>query len=126
MAITTTRTDCERDNVAVRLPNATSLGFGLYKAKRGNWVQYEIDNHNFIGRVIGRVLCEGKVFIEVAQASLAFDHAYIRWIRPEDVRECRMNPPKTVFDFFTGEWNNPEDIHAKLAYGVSDMKDQMS
>ncbi len=126
MPITTTRPDCTRDNVAVHLPNATSLGFGRRKAKRGNWVQYEVENHHFVGRVISRVTCEGKTFVEVAQASPAFAHAYIRWIAAADIRECRDNPPRHVFDFFAGEWSKPEDIHAKLAYGVSDMQDQLS
>ncbi len=126
MAITTTRTDCTRDNQAVRLPNASTLGFGLWKAKRGNWVMYEVDNIHFVGRVIGRVTCERVVYIEVAQACESFSHAYVRWIKPEQVRECRAAPPKRVFEFFTGDWSNMETIHAALAYGVSDMKDQLA
>ena len=125
--ITTTRTDCTRDNVAVHLPNATSLGFGQPKAKRGNWVMYEIDDHHFVGRVIGRVTCEGTVYVEVAQATLDFSSVHVRWIKPTDIRECRANPPRTVFEFFADEhWNNdPEQVHAKLAYGVSDLRDQL-
>ena len=125
MTITTTRTDCTRDNVAVYLPNATTLGFGKRKAKRGNWVEYEVDNHHFVGRIISRVTCEGKVYVEVAQASPAFAHAYIGWIEPAQIRECRENPPRAVFDFFSGDWSNVEDIHAKIAYGISDLRDQM-
>lgn len=123
--ITTTRTDCTRDNVAVYLPNATMLGFGQKKAKRGNWVRYEIDNHFFVGRVIGRVTCEGEVFVEVAQATLGFSAAHVRWIKPYDVRECRAKPPRAVFDFFAEEWTSAEEIHAKLEYGVSDLQDQL-
>lgn len=123
--ITTTRTDCKRDNVAIPLPNATSLGFGRWQAKRGNWVMYEIDNHHFVGRVIGRVTCEGKVYVEVAQATLGFTSVHVRWIKPVDVRECRPHPPRDVFEFFAGKWDKPEEIHAKLSNGVSDMKDQL-
>lgn len=124
--ITTTRTDCERDNKAVKLPNASTLGYGLWKAKRGHWVSYEADNAHFVGRVIGRVVCENTVYVEVAQAAEGFSCAYVRWVKPEQIRECRAVPPKSVFDFFTGEWSNVESIHAALAYGVSDMKDQQA
>lgn len=126
MLTTTTRQDCTRDNVAIFLPSASTLGFGRFKAKRGNWVMYEIDNHHFVGRVIGRVVCEGIAYVEVAQASQDFSHAYVRWIKPSDVRECRENPPRSVFEFFAGEWTDIEKIHDALAYGVSDMKDQLA
>jgi hypothetical protein len=128
MSITTTRTDCKRDNNLVYLPNAAKYGFGLTKASRGNWIRYATDDdseHSFVGRVISRVTCEGKIFIEIAQASLDFSCAYVRWIKPEQVRECRKNPPRSVFEFFAANnWDNPEDIHAALAYGVSDLQDQ--
>ena len=127
MTITTTRADCTRDNNLVYLPNASTLGFGLYKAKRGNWVQWEMDGYHHVGRVIGRVVCEGKVYIEVAKAALDFSSAYVRWIDPAMVRECRENPPRRVFEFFAATtWDNPEDIHAALAYGVSDLHDQLT
>ena len=126
MTITTTRTDCTRDNRAVRLPNASTLGFGRWKAKRGNWVMYEIDNAHFVGRVISRVVCEGKEYVEVAQATLSFSSAHVRWIDPAAIRECRAAPPSKVFAFFAGDWSDPETIHAALAYGVSDLHDQMA
>ena len=127
MTITTTRSDCTRDNNFVYLPNASTLGFGLRKAKRGNWVQWESDNGHHVGRVIGRVICEGKVYIEVAKAALDFSSAYVRWVDPAKVRECRKNPPRRVFEFFAATtWDNPEDIHAALAYGVSDLHDQLT
>ena len=126
MTITTTRTDCTRDNVAVFLPCATTLGFGKTKAKRGNWILYERDNHKFIGRVIGRVICEGVVYVEIAKASENFSHVFVGWVKPEEVKECREKPPRAVFAFFAGfEWHSADAIHAKLAYGVSDLKDQM-
>ena len=123
MTITTTRTDCTRDNIAVRLPNAAStLGFGKWKAKRGDWIRYEVgDNHHFCGRVISRVTCEGQTYIEIAGASGSFSSAYVHWIKPAQVRECRKAPPKTVFDFFAGDWRDIEAIHARLA----DLNDQM-
>lgn len=127
MTITTTRRDCTRDNRACHLPNASTLGFGCWKAKRGNWIVYESDDGSkHCGRVIARVLCEGAVYLEIAQASESFDSAFVRWVKPEMVRQCRASPPYTVFDFFRSAWKNPDDIHAMLAYGVSDMRDQLA
>jgi hypothetical protein len=125
MTITTTRTDCERDYVGVRLPNATTLGFGKYYAQPGNWVLYEQGDYHHVGRVICRVQCEDKIYVEVAAATSDFASVMVRWVKPEEVRECRAEPPRRVFDFFAGDWNSPEEIHAKLAHGVSDMKDQL-
>lgn len=122
---TLTRTDCTRDNVAVICPNATLLGVGTRKCKRGAWLRYEIDNQSFTGRVIGRVTCEGKVFIELAQASIDFTHVYIRWIEPGQVREVRHSPPRAVFNFFAQDDWKPEAVFAALEHGVSDMKDQL-
>lgn len=122
-----TRSDCTRDNTRVPCPNATSLGFGLKYCKRGFWVEYEQDNQKFVGRAIGRVTCEGKVYIELAVASLGFSAAFVRWINPADVREVRRAPPRHVFNFFadTGGWQ-PEPIFRALEYGVSDLHDQMN
>ncbi len=121
-----TRTDCKRDDVKVICPTAILIGFGIRHCKRGFWVQYEIDNQHFVGRSIGRVTCEGTIYIEVAQASNNFSSAFIRWVKPEDVREIRRSPPRKVFDFFAdkGGWY-PEAIFRALEYGVSDMHDQM-
>ena len=127
MTIKTTRTDCTRDNVAVVAPNATLLGFGTRKVKRGNWVVYESsDGARFVGRVISRVTCEGKVYVEIAQAAENFGYVYIRWIEPEQVKECRASPPRNVFSFFSGSFDDPETIHAQIEYGVSDMPDQLA
>jgi hypothetical protein len=126
MQTTLTRTDCTRDDVRVPCPNATTLGFGLSYCKRGFWVEYEIDNQHHVGRAIGRVTCEGKVYIEVAQATLAFSTVHIRWIEPAHVREVRRAPPRHVFNFFadTSGWH-PDAIFRALEYGVSDLHDQI-
>ena len=126
MTITTTRTDCERSFTAVKLPNARLEGFGKRFAQPGNWIVYENADFHHVGRVICSVVCEGKTYVEIAQASIDFGSAFVRWIDPVWVKECRKSPPKTVFEFFSGDWGSPEEIHAKLAYGVSDLKDQMS
>jgi hypothetical protein len=119
-----TRTDCERDNVGVLCKNATTMGFGLRHCKRGNWVEYEVDDHRHVGRAIGRVRCEGKEYIELAVATLAFSAAFIRWIDPLTVKEVRKSPPRNVFKFFADtEWQ-PAAVFAALEYGVSDLHDQ--
>ena len=121
-----TRTDCKRDNVKVYCPNATLLGFGLKHCKRGYWVVYETDNHKHVGRAIGRVTCEGKVYIELATASESFSSAFIRWVDPLEVREVRRAAPKRVFDFFADDagWQ-PGAIFRALEHGVSDLPDQL-
>lgn len=123
---TLTRNDCTRDNVKVYCPNATSLGYGRHYCKCGFWVEYEVDSHKHVGRAIGRVTCEGIVYIELAVATLAFSSAHVRWVKPEDVREVRRAPPRKVFDFFasTDGWD-PELVFKALEYVVSDMRDQM-
>jgi hypothetical protein len=122
---TLTRTDCKRDNVAVICPNATLLGFGTRKCKSGAWLTYEIDNSHFVGRAIGRVQCEGKTYIEIAQASECFSSVYIRWIDPSSVREIRKSAPRDVFTFFSQEEWKPGTVFKQLEYGVSDMQDQL-
>jgi hypothetical protein len=122
-----TRTDCKRDDVRVPCPNATLLGFGKGYCKRGFWVQYEIDNQHHVGRAIGRVACEGKTYIELAQATLAFSSAHVRWIDPASVKEVRPAPPRHVFNFFAdGDGWHPDAIFRALEYGVSDLHAQMN
>jgi hypothetical protein len=118
-------TTLTRDNIRVKCPNASSLGFGQLHCNRGNWVVFEIDDHHQFGRSIGRVICDGKIYIEMAVASTRFDSAYIRWIEPHQVREVRRAPPRAVFNFFAAETWNPKEVFAQLEYGVSDLRDQM-
>ena len=122
-----TRTDCIRDNVKVICPGANLIGFGMKHCKRGYWLRYESDNYSHIGRAIGRVTCEGKIYIEAAIASQDFSSAYIRWIDPAEVREVRRAAPKHVFNFFADDagWQ-PNAIFRALEYGVSDLHDQLN
>lgn len=126
MTTTLTRTDCERDNVRVICRNASTLGFGQRNCKRGNWIEFEVDDHKYVGRAIGRVICEGREYIEAAVATLSFSAAHIRWVEPASVREVRRSPPRHVFNFFsdTDGWY-PEAIFRALEYGVSDLHDQL-
>ena len=112
-----TRDDCTRDNVATMLPNACTLGFGLYKAKRGNLVQYEIDNVHFAGRVVGRVHCEGKTYIEVIQFDRLMTMAHVRWIESHAVKRCIPRPHYEVIAFLTGDWSDADAILKTAARG---------
>jgi len=132
MKITTTltRTDCERDNQKVLCLNATLMGVGRRFCKRGNWVTLEIDNQKFIGRSLGRVVCEGVIYIELAQASIYFSSVHIRWVRPEEVREVRPTAPKRVLNFLSVDNNtwcdNVQKLYQEIEYGVSDIHDQLN
>lgn len=126
METTLTRKDCERDNVMVICPNATLLGFGTRRCKRGNWVVFEQQDLHWTGRVIGRVRCEGKTYIEVATAAPSMCSVYIRWIEPHEVKEIRPVPPKSVFDFLARDDWNPADVFKAMEYGVSDLKEQLA
>lgn len=112
-----TRTDCERDNVAVKLPNSSSLGFSIAEAKSGYWIMYEKDDRHFIGRVICRVTCDLQIWLEIAQLSECGTHCYIRWIDPMWVKECREKPPRRPFDWITSEKWEPQQVHDDLNYG---------
>lgn len=105
------RTDCTRDNRQTICKNASSLGYSTYIAKRGSWITYENDQgHLACGRVVGRVHCEGKTYLEIIQTNAAFTMAYARWIDPLSVRECYNAPHRRVIAFLTGEWKDADTI----------------
>lgn len=112
------RTDCTRDNRATYLPNASHLGYDLWKAKRGNWVRFKREGMDGAhGRVIGRVHCEGKTYIEIVALLGNLDIPAIRWIEPSDVIQCRELPPKAIFDFICGDWNARTVANAIAQFG---------
>ncbi len=113
-----TRTDCTRDNVGVPLPNASFSCGGLGRAKRGNWVQFEIDSHHNAGRVVGRVQCEGKTYVEVIRTDSAMQMAYVNWIEPAAIRACYAAPHVRVMAFLAGEWSDPDKILTTAANGL--------
>lgn len=104
------RTDCKRHNCAILLPNASTLGFGLYKAKRGNWVRFNYGEERLCGRVVGGVVADGKRYIEVIALLGACHIPAVRWIEAEDVIECRSEPPRKVFEMICGDWDDPTAI----------------
>lgn len=116
------RTDCTRDNRATRLPNASHLGFDLWTAKRGNFVQYDpgAGNAGAFGRVLGRVHCEGKTYVEIIALLGALDCPSVRWIAPESILRCCEVPPRRILEWICGPWNNPADILARVERGFLD------
>lgn len=104
------RDDCERDVQAVICPNAVHLGYSTNKAKRGSWITYETDDHHRAGRVVGRVKCEGKTYLEIVTWDTALTFAYVRWIEAHRVRECYNQPHRRVIDFLTGPWDDLDTI----------------
>ena len=114
-----TRSDCTRDNRKTICPNSTGLGFSSNVAKRGNWITWEVDNHKHCGRVVGRVHCEGKTYIEVIATGVEFSAAHVRWINPADVRSCYPMPNLDVIAFMTGAWSDPDAILTRAARGFA-------
>lgn len=104
------RTDCTRDNRKVRLPNASTTGYNLWNAKRGNWVEVGEGYGLHFGRVLSRVTCQGVVYVEVlgfigASATLA-----VRWLAPGDILACRAEPPRERFAVLFGDWTDGDRL----------------
>jgi hypothetical protein len=112
-----TRPDCLRDNVRVFLPFATTLGYAKQHARRGDWLTCKGPEHVQYARVVGRVRCEGKTYIEAVMLYGAGMSPILRWIAPEDVRECREIPPREVMAFMFGEWEDMPAILDRIAGG---------
>lgn len=102
MSMSDIRTDCTIDTRQVYLPNASTLGFGKYQARFGDFVWYrehytDGSYSTVLGRVLGRVAyappCGETPAIEgyllVAQLGHNATHVYERWIDPADVTECQ-------------------------------------
>jgi hypothetical protein len=111
------RTDCTRDNRATICVNSTLLGASTNKAKRGSWIHYEQDGYHHAARVVGRVHCEGKTYLEVIAMDTAFTVAYVRWIDPACVRACYNGPHARLVAFMVGEWKDPDALLARVHEG---------
>ena len=115
------RTDCTRDNKKVRLPNARHSGFCVTFAKRGFWITSTMMSDEHVGRVVGRVVCEGKVYVEAIMLSTDLQHAFARWIDPETIQSCHRHSPHECMAFMLGAWDEPADIiHASEQGFVKD------
>jgi hypothetical protein len=101
----------------VRLPNATTQGYGRYEAVAGNLVSFHYPNkdetpgHPRLARVIGRVDAprEGehcpavKGWLAILELSESGAYGYLRWIDPAWVTECREVPMNFAAFFFSKE-----------------------
>ena len=114
-----TRDDCTRDNRATILPNASLLGFSTNEAKRGSWVLYEHMEQLHAGRVVGRVHCEGTIYLEIITTDAAMTFAAVRWINPTAVKACFPAPNRQVFEFLMGEWTDADKILTTANNGFS-------
>lgn len=117
------RTDCTRDNRATPLPNASHLGFDLWKAKRGNWIRFEHNGRILHGRVLGGVTTtggddKGTRYVECVALLGTLDNPSPRWVKPFEILQCSPVPPKSVFEFICGPWDDVATILARVAYGI--------
>ena len=112
-----TRDDCTRDNKRMILPNASSLGYGTNQAKRGSCVVYDHYGQRAWGRVVGRVHCEGKTYLEIIRTDPGLTMAYVNWIDPLTVSECYAAPHRRVINFLIGEWKDADTILRTAANG---------
>jgi hypothetical protein len=111
------RTDCTRDNVKVYCTNVRVVACGTPWAKRGHWISCDYSGARRIGRVIGRVICEGKIYVETVLLALDGQAAYVAWIEPEWIETCVRHSPREIFAFMLGEWKEPADIIARAEGG---------
>lgn len=102
-----TRPDCKRDNKAVRLANASRIGFNVATCKRGYWLHVKGPEGHQYARSLGRVTCEGRAYIEAVMLYGAECSPILRWIAPEDVISCRKAPPRRVLKWIMGDWCDP-------------------
>lgn len=83
-------------DIATYLPNASTSGYGKYKAKAGDFVVFRPEGHDerSVGRVVGQIVecddqgpnCAGQLLVMTLSDGLTF--AYENWVDPKDVKEC--------------------------------------
>lgn len=88
----------------VKLPNASTLGYGRWKARAGDFIVYKeqhsvsvpAEEHSRLARVIGQITSvEGRTddpcvgFLVVLAVDDEAAYGYERWINADDVTECR-------------------------------------
>lgn len=122
------RTDIKTDKKLVKLPNASTLGFGKWKAQFGDVVRFEDENGTHIGRVAGRVKDNGQVYVIVI---VLFDACYVgeRWVKPEEISYCitvRKQHQELMRFFMSDEWltTSPDTLRSWAESGYATPKDQ--
>lgn len=109
----------------------TSVGMtDGYIAKTGDWITYaENENGYRTGRMLGRVdapavpddkyPCEQiKGYLSILALSDDCTYCYVRWVKPEDVRGIRKQPPAAFLVWFTGPLPSAPIVHHLSAYGT--------
>jgi len=124
---------------SVRCPNALDhdrqTRYGV-KASTGMWITYREDTNGDIshyrsGRVLGcidycapiddpRFPSPGIAGDMISVLALAdnHQHAYVRWVKPEDVTEVSEHPPAKLLAWITGPLPNAERVHQLAHYGT--------
>lgn len=79
---------------ATSLPNASTIGYGQWKALPGDYVIVTGNGPDAFGRVLGQIIecdsdgqdCRGYLAVAVISQDLSF--GYERWIAPAEVKSC--------------------------------------
>lgn len=104
--------------------NASLLGSATRIAKPGHWVIFDQGaGAPTMGRVLGRIAecdqdgadCRGYLAVIAFYGGHGF--CGVRWVNPDDVRECYARPPRAILEWLTGpEWvKSAADIGRILA-----------
>jgi hypothetical protein len=85
------------------------------------WIHAKPSDDGFpvIGRAVGRVVCEGREYIEAVMLCSGVN-VTLRWIEPRNVLACYRVPPRNVLRWLTSESWNARYVLSSLEYGVSD------
>lgn len=116
-----TRDDCIRDTEDVPLPRLTGAVGEKEFASPGDWVEFRpFQDVGPIakGRVIGRVKCEGKVYIELAY--LCRNMVHIHWAKPDDIYHCTgIERIRTSLNWLANaDFSDTSKVLTDLEYGV--------
>lgn len=123
-----TRTDCTRDRCKQPLPHlvSTALAFQEVEARPGYWVAFEQCDGISHGRVIGRVHCEHKTYLEVACLTCDMAAVHVAWVLPCKVRAAYKEPPRNSLGWLlAANFNRPDAIFGDLEYGVSRDREEL-
>ena len=105
------RTDAIIDRKQVRCPNASTLGYGKWKAQVGDLVEFKEGNKVVVGRMVGRIsyapnLNGGKPlknYIVAICIDQMLRYTFERWINPIDVtRVERLRNQTDTVAYFLG------------------------
>lgn len=112
------------DMKQVICPKASCLGFSSNVARPGYWITWDSGAGSpTVGRVLGRIAEDDygspRVVGHIAVMALFSDltHAGVRWVAPDEVRSCHIDPPADLLAWITGrDWvKNKVDIHRLIA-----------